>query len=278
MIAAENISLVRNGRQILHSATLQFREPGFVAIIGPNGAGKSTLLHLLSGLMKPSTGFVALGQRPLSSWKTEELAMQRAYLQQQHSVFETFTVNDVLTMGRSVYFKFRPSAQDGELVTEMLKELDLLHRKDQPFNQLSGGEQQRVQFARTILQLFEGEDRDMKGKFLFLDEPLNNLDLHYQVNLLQMAREMIVARGGTVIAVLHDLNMTQAFADRVIILEKGAVRADDLTEKAMSAELLSEIYNVPITRLENEGQVFFHVSPQVSPEKIIEETKKYIYS
>lgn len=259
MIRATDISLVRRGKTILQPLSCDFTDGGFVAVIGPNGAGKSSLLHLLSGLHQPSSGNVSVLGKPVGEWTTEELAMTRAYLQQHHSVFESFSVEQVLTMGRSVYFGYKPSANDERMVNEMLADLKLEHRRKQAFNSLSGGEQQRVQFARTLLQLQEDSEEAMQQKILFLDEPLNNLDLHYQYSLLQMAREKVVEKGGIVIAVLHDLNSTYAFADRVILLNNGSVEIDAPVEEAMQPELLSTVYNIPIIKKYDNGHTWFLV-------------------
>jgi iron complex transport system ATP-binding protein len=255
MIVADNIALQRGNKTLFDRASFRFEQPGFVAIIGPNGAGKSTLLQLLSGFYTPTQGKVLIHGSPAGSWKPAELAKYRAYLQQQQSVFETFSVEDVLMMGRSIHFRSCPKKEDVELVTRTLAGLELLERRHQPFNHLSGGEQQRVQFARTLLQLQETGSDSLKGKVLFLDEPLNNLDLYYQYNLLQMARNSVVDRGGIVVAVLHDLNMASRFADRVIVLSAGKTIIDAPANEALEPELLSAIYQMNIEKIEPLNQL-----------------------
>lgn len=254
MIVAENITLVRSGKTLFSEASFRFDQPEFVAIIGPNGAGKSSLLQMLSGAFAPSNGNVSVHGRPTVDWKTEALAKYRAYLQQQQSVFESFTVEDVLMMGRSVHFGSKPGAADRALVAQTLEQLELTTRRDQPFNFLSGGEQQRVQFARTLLQLRETADASLEGKVLFLDEPLNNLDLYYQYNLLQMARTDVVDKGGIVIAVLHDLNMACRYADRVIILSEGRTIMDAPAAEALRPDVLSAVYRMNIEKIEPSNQ------------------------
>jgi iron complex transport system ATP-binding protein len=254
MIVAENIALVRGRKTLFSEASFRFDRPEFVAIIGPNGAGKSSLLQLLSGAYAPSKGSVSIHGKPTGSWKTEELAKYRAYLQQQQSVFESFTVEDVLMMGRSIHFGTGPKQDDRSLVVQTLEKLDLTARREQPFNFLSGGEQQRVQFARTLLQLQETADSSLEGKVLFLDEPLNNLDLYYQYNLLQMARTDVVDKGGIVIAVLHDLNMAWRYADRVIILSEGRTIMDAPAQEALRADVLSVVYRMNIEKIEPSNQ------------------------
>ena len=255
MILAENIALHRGNKPLFESASFRFDSPEFVAIIGPNGAGKSTLLQLLSGYFPPTSGSVTIHGKQADKWQPNELAKFRAYLQQQQSVFESFSIEDVLMMGRSIYTNSHPKDLDKALVTLALTNLNLVHRKNEPFNRFSGGEQQRIQFARTLLQLDETGTESLVGKTLFLDEPLNNLDLYYQYNLLQMARERVVNRGGTVISVLHDLNMVHQFADRVIVLSGGKTLIDSPTEEALVPELLSSIYQLRIEKIQPENQL-----------------------
>ena len=255
MILAENIALHRGNKTLFESASFRFDSPEFVAIIGPNGAGKSTLLQLLSGYFPPTSGSVTIHGKQADKWQPNELAKFRAYLQQQQSVFESFSIEDVLMMGRSIYTHSHPKDLDKALVTLALTNLNLVHRKNEPFNRFSGGEQQRIQFARTLLQLDENGTESLVGKTLFLDEPLNNLDLYYQYNLLQMARERVVNRGGTVIAVLHDLNMVHQFADRVIVLSGGKTLIDSPTEEALVPELLSSIYQLRIEKIQPVNQL-----------------------
>jgi iron complex transport system ATP-binding protein len=261
MIVADNIAYKRGNKTLFHRSSFRFDQPEFVAVIGPNGAGKSTLLQLLSGYYTPTEGKVLIHEKPAPEWKPAELAKYRAYLQQQQSVFESFSVEDVLQMGRSIHFKNGSRPTDAGLIERTLGDLELLPRRNQPFNHLSGGEQQRVQFARTLLQLNEPGTDSLEGKVLFLDEPLNNLDLYYQYNLLQMARRDVINRKGTVIAVLHDLNMAYRFADRVIVLSEGKTIIDAPAEEALKPELLSAIYQMKIEKAETPNQLpFFAVT------------------
>jgi iron complex transport system ATP-binding protein len=248
MILASDISFANQGMQILRPMTLSFQQPELVAILGPNGAGKSTLLQMLAGLYAPTTGTIIFNKRPIDTWKPAELARQRSFLHQQNNVSGAFSVAEILEMGRYPYFDLNPSAADHEMVENMITELGLTHKRKQIYQSLSGGEQQRIQFARTLLQLQETDRPDLNNKVMFLDEPLNNLDLQYQYALMQRAREKITHKGGTVIAVLHDINMAYQFADRVLILKNGHLVVDDATEKALNPEVLSSIFEVEISK------------------------------
>ena len=259
MIRAQNISYSSGDRKILHTASLSFEQPEMVVILGPNGAGKSTLLQVLAGLYTPSTGTVAYNGTDVLKWKVNELAKQRSFLHQQNSIFGSFTVSDVVEMGRYPYFDVKPTQEDLDMIMNSIDEMGFSQRAEQPYQTLSGGEQQRIQFARAILQLQENTGRDLNNKVLFLDEPLNNLDMQYQYLLMEQAREKIVNKGGIVIAVLHDINMAYQFADRILILKEGNLVIDEPVEQALNPEVLETIFDIEVKKIRiSDTEAFFH--------------------
>lgn len=262
MIQAQNISFSSGKKQILSPMSMRFDQPELVVILGPNGAGKSTLLQILAGLFEPVSGEVSYASRQLKNWDITELAKQRSYLLQHNTVFGAFTVEDILEMGRYPYFDMRPTAKDQQLIEQMVVEMGLGSRRKQVYQTLSGGEQQRIQFARAILQLQDPHKEDLGRKVLFLDEPLNNLDLHYQYSLMGQARSKIVDKGGIVIAVLHDINMAYQFADRVLILKHGNLVVDDRTEQALDPEVLGSIFDIDVKKITiSDKEVLFSTKP-----------------
>lgn len=262
MIQAKNISFSSGKKQILSPMSMRFDQPEMVVILGPNGAGKSTLLQILAGLFEPVSGEVSYASRQLKNWDITELARQRSYLLQHNTVFGAFTVEDILEMGRYPYFDMRPTAKDQQLIEQMVIEMGLESRRKQVYQTLSGGEQQRIQFARAILQLQDPHKEDLERKVLFLDEPLNNLDLHYQYSLMGQARSKIVDKGGIVIAVLHDINMAYQFADRILILKHGNLVVDDRTEQALDPEVLGSIFDIDVKKITiSDKEVLFSTKP-----------------
>lgn len=262
MIQARNITFSSSGKQILRPVSLSFDKAELVVILGPNGAGKSTLLQLLAGLFKPTSGEITYADRDLNAWDITELARQRSYLHQHNTVFGAFTVEDIVEMGRYPYFDMKPSKKDQQLVEQTITDMELHSRRKQVYQTLSGGEQQRIQFARAILQLQDTENEDLDKKVLFLDEPLNNLDLHYQYSLMWQARNKIVDKGGVVIAVLHDINMAYQFADRILILKDGNLVVDDATEEALDPKVLGTIFDIEVQKISiSEKEVFFNTRP-----------------
>lgn len=240
MIRVENVSYQIGTKPILQEVDMEALPGQLIAILGPNGAGKSTLINLISGSVQPTYGQIYWRDRELSRLAGADLAIERAVLTQKVQVQGHFKVEEVVMMGRFRHFKHVPRAIDKQIVDECLAETDTLAFKGRSFHSLSGGEQQRVHFARVLAQLsHEG------GPFaLLLDEPLNNLDVKFQHGLLHYAKSF-AQKGNLVIAVLHDLNMAAQFADQMLLLAEGKVKTFGPPGKVLQADLLAQCYDVP---------------------------------
>ena len=216
--------------------------PGQVeALVGPNGAGKTTLLRLLSGELSPTSGEVRLEGRALHRWQAPLLATRRAFLTQSPRLDFAFTVREVVAMGRSPHHSAREREQDDTIVAAVLAELDLVGFAERPFPSLSRGEKQRVQLARVLAQ-FDGAPEGVH-RHLFLDEPVNHLDLAHQHTTLALARQRATS-GHAVVVVLHDLNLALRYTDRVTILERGRAVAEGDPAQVFTAECLRTVFGV----------------------------------
>lgn len=258
MISAKNISFSVGKKVLIAPMDFQLNTSEFCVVIGANGAGKSTLLHLLAGAALPSSGHVLMDRKPLAQWSSGELAQRRAFLQQAGSLSATFTVREVLALGRYPHHQ-ESFSESKRLIDQAVHRFGLAHLENTIFNRLSGGEKQRVQFARVLLQV-QGSHKDSDcPSVLFLDEPLNNLDIHYQTELLQEARTFVDEGKGSVIAVIHDLNLSYQFADRAVLLHKGTVLADGRVEEVFIPELLSRLFATTINHYQTASglQYFF---------------------
>ena len=297
MIEAKNIAFEVKGKQILKPVSFTTDREEFIVILGPNGAGKSTLVKLLSNGLKPSTGTVSYYEKDLKEWTPDALAKHRAYMHQESMIASSFTVREVLEMARYRYPETK-NQFNKTVIEKIVKELNLQALLDVEFNFLSGGEKQRVQFGRVLLQL-ENEDkvspfggqttlmsvrlrqRGMRSddsdeyqtpsegrieiqpiKYLFLDEPLNNLDVRYQIELLKYARKFVDEKRGSVIMVMHDINLCYQYADRVLLMQKGKVIKDGTVHEVMNPELLSETYQIELEQIQSlDGEIFYrHIS------------------
>lgn len=215
---AQGLALRLGQRQIIDNISVALRGGEMTALIGPNGAGKSTLLRLLTGYLTPDSGTRRLAGTPLEALSPEALARRRAVMLQRTALQADWTVETVIAMGRSPW---GPTADPAELAAVMAVTGcdDLAGRR---YPALSGGEQQRVQLARCLAQLWR--DGAPQG-WLFLDEPTSALDLYYQQHLLRLLKRLTAGGQLHVCVVLHDLNLAALWADRILLLHQGRLVA-----------------------------------------------------
>jgi iron complex transport system ATP-binding protein len=237
-IETRAVTVRAGGKTLLDAVTLCFAPGECVAIVGPNGAGKTTLLRALSGELKPRNGAVRLKGREVASYTPRTLAEHRAVLSQDITVVFPFTVAEVVRMGAGD----RRGPRVEALVADALREVDLAALGERIITTLSGGEQQRAHFARVLVQLACGEAVHGPG-VLMLDEPTASLDLRHQLDLLTATRRC-AARGVTVIAILHDLNLAALFADRIVVLGDGRVAADGPPRATITDDMLASVFKV----------------------------------
>lgn len=238
MLTADN--LVLPGR--LRGVSLSLRPGEVTAICGPNGAGKSSLLSSLAGLLAPASGQVVLDGAALFDLKPEARARALGYLPQTPEVAWDISVETLAGLGR---LPWRTSAaEDAAAVEAALSALDLAAFAHRPVSQLSGGERARALLARVLA----GTPR-----WLLADEPLANLDLAHQLALLAHLRAC-AGQGTGVVLVLHDLALAMNHADRVVVLDQGAVAADGPPALALAEPVLAQVWGVRARWLGDPGQ------------------------
>lgn len=242
MIRINNLSVNLEHKCLLDVKDLSFSENEFCVLLGANGAGKSTLLKVLTGVTK-FNGHIFFKDKTLNSWNQTEIAQHRSVLQQSTSVLTNLSVYETIELGRYPYRKANPKSER-ELLNSIIKKFELTHFENRPIHSLSGGEQQRVHFARAYAQLID-ENSTKKG-VLFLDEPLNNLDIQNQLVILHEARDFVDKGKGSVIMVIHDINLANQFSDRVILLKKGKIIADGSPENVLTEDNLSKTFKTSI--------------------------------
>ncbi len=234
MIRIRGLQVIRGGHRCVDGVDLTIGHGEVVALLGPNGSGKSSLLQAVAGSLPTAGGDVVWDDRPLREWSGDELARKRAVMSQSTHMAFPFTVREVVSMG---YLGLR-KARDAAVGGAMLK-ANVLGMADRDYSTLSGGEQQRVQFARAMCQLW---GREAKG-FLLLDEPTSQLDLAHQHRVLEAVTDFAFAGGGVLI-VLHDLNLAAMYADRVALLKGGRLLACDLTREVIRSEPIETCFDV----------------------------------
>ncbi|SMP23294.1 heme ABC transporter ATP-binding protein [Chryseobacterium profundimaris] len=241
MIKAHQISYRHKEFHILDSVDVHLGYGEFLAIVGPNGAGKSSLLSILANEVK-SKQKVLFKDKNISDWKVNELSKHKAKFSQHNSNDIPLEVKDVVMMGRYPYFDAQPAKEDYEAMNSMMYETDIFHLKEREYNTLSGGEKQRVHLSRVMAQL----QNEIAHKVLFLDEPLNNLDVKHQYKALEIIKKF-TGKTNSAIVVLHDLNLAAQYADKILLMKSGRVTACGTPTEVFTAENISEAYNFPCT-------------------------------
>jgi iron complex transport system ATP-binding protein len=242
MVELREVGYRAGGARILDGVSIAFRPHRFNVVLGPNGAGKSTLLRVATGLVTPSAGTVLYDDRSVHEYSARELALRRAVLSQHVDVPFPLRVEDVVLMGRYPHYARIPSARDLEIVSRALELVGMTEKREQPYPTLSGGEQQKVQLARVLSQIWN-YDSPGEHKHLFLDEPTTSLDIHYQIHLLDIARELL-DYNCTVVAVLHDLNVAFQYGDSFFVLEEGRLAQEADHAGGISRELIERVFQV----------------------------------
>ncbi|MDP2118641.1 MAG: heme ABC transporter ATP-binding protein [Hoeflea sp.] len=240
MVEAESLTVQYGHHLILREIDFA-AEAGSVSVIaGPNGSGKTTLLKALCGDL-PHTGTIRLNGHDIRDLKPYQMAARRGVLAQETTLSFPFTVAEVVRIGISA--RSNPPADRGfreRRVMEALAAVDLAGFAGRFYQELSGGERQRVQLARVLCQIWEPVD-ESGPCWLFLDEPVSSLDIRHQIGVMELAADY-ARRGGGVIAVMHDLNLTAIFADRVTLLSGGTIVASGAPDAVMSDAALSETF------------------------------------
>lgn len=248
-IRLEEVSWSIGSVTVLEPMSLAFAAGQINVILGPNGAGKSTLMRIAAGRLKPASGRVLYGDRDVSDMDARKLALQRAFLSQHVEIDFAITVEEVVLMGRYPHFARAPGCKDRRIVDAALDLVGMTSRRKQIYPTLSGGEQQRVQLARVLAQIWS-DDSPPPPRIIFLDEPIASLDVQHQLQILEIARGLL-DRGCTVIVTLHDLNLAMRYGDRFIFLRDGRLHQIVEEPDAVSAELVQSIFDVRATALED---------------------------
>ncbi|PIJ50239.1 heme ABC transporter ATP-binding protein [Erwinia sp. OLTSP20] len=238
-LSAQTISYRAAKRTLVDRLSVTLEPGEMVALIGPNGAGKSTLMRLLSGYLAPHDGQCVLHGQSLTAWSRQALARHRAVMRQQQHITFALSVRDIVAMGRAPW----PERDTQRIVRQVLALTDCTSLAGRDFRQLSGGEQQRVQLARALAQLWQ--DEGPRG-WLFLDEPTSALDLYHQQQALRLLHRLTRQGALSVCCILHDLNLAALWADRMILMHSGKLVACDTPAEVMTAPLLTRWYQADL--------------------------------
>lgn len=244
LVTASGLTLRAGDKALVEDVALGLAAGRLTAIVGPNGAGKSTLVRLLSGELAPSAGEVRYRGEPVAAIPPWRLACIRAVLPQASRLAFPFTAREVARIGLDGIGRGLGAADRARILEGALARADVTHLADRTYQSLSGGEQQRTQFARVLAQMEAGRTV-ADGQLLLLDEPIASLDLKHQLALLDAVSAM--AEGGVaVVAVLHDLNLAAAFADEIVVMAEGRIVARGAPAAVLDDALVSGVFGVAL--------------------------------
>ncbi len=246
MIKASNISVqIPSGKLLVDDFSLSIKPNQLTAIIGKNGAGKSTALKAICGDVELKTGTVSLDGKSSKEISIQEFAKRRAVVRQKSSIEFEFTVREIVSLGRSQYSGLFTSAKDHVIIKQCLQKVDAYHLLDRTYTTLSGGEQQRVQFARALAQIWEKMNEN-EPSYLLLDEPLASLDVAHQHEMMHVLKQLCEQNVGVLI-ILHDLNLAAQYADNVFILKDGKLIAEGTPFDVFTEEIIFDAFDHPVS-------------------------------
>ena len=228
-------SYSKHGRKkSLKDINLTIREQAITALVGANGAGKSTLLGVIANLIPPLSGLVEVDGGDVRHIKPTELAKKIAILKQTHQLSIRITVKDLVEFGRYPHCKGRLGEEDEAKVAQALAYMNLEALKERYLDELSGGQRQRAFIAMILAQ---------DTPYIFLDEPLNNLDIKYSVEMMKLIRKLVAELRKTVVVVLHDINFAAAYADHIVAMKEGGIAYEGSPAEVITKEVLDGVFD-----------------------------------
>lgn len=243
-VTMDNIGFNFGTERVLKNISLGFEKHKTTAIIGPNGSGKTTLLRNIARFLKPASGAVFINGKNTHTFKHKEFAKEISYVHQDTNAKVDFTVEDVVLMGRNPHLGFfeTESENDYNIACESMHLTNTYHLKDKKVNEVSGGERQRVFIAQALAQ---------KAGIMLLDEPVSNLDIQHQIEVLKILKKLTEEKKATIILVLHDLNLASIFSDHVILMDKGSVISSGVPAEVITEANIRKTYNIDVQIIKN---------------------------
>lgn len=235
MIEVRNLIKKYSEKIVVNDVSINIEKGKITSFIGPNGAGKSTVLSMITRLMKKDSGQVMIEGKSLDEWDNKELSKKIAILKQSNNIELKLTVRELVEFGRFPHSEGRLTAEDNKIIDEAIDYMSLTDLQDRYLDELSGGQNQRAYIAMVIAQDTE---------YVFLDEPLNNLDMKHSVEMMKVLRGLCDDLGKTVVLVMHDINYTSCYSDYIVALKDGKVAKYGNTDQIINKEILEEIYEM----------------------------------
>ena len=245
MIKLKNIIKKYGDKSIKDDVSVDIPTGEVIAFIGANGAGKSTLLSIISRTLSKNNGEVYIDEKELSKWDNNELSKKISILKQSNNLNIRLTVKELVSFGRFPYSKGKLNKEDKKIIDDAIKYMGIEHLQDRYLDELSGGQKQMAFIAMIIAQDTE---------YIFLDEPLNNLDMHHCVKIMKNVKKLAREKNKTIIVVIHDINFVSLYADHIIAMKDGKIVENNKKEEVIKEPILKEIYGMDIQVKNIDGQ------------------------
>jgi len=238
LLRLENVSVTLSDLTLVNNVSLDISENDRFIIVGPNGAGKSTLIKAISQGV-PYTGKVYLEGTDIRKMKKSEIARSIGVLSQNHQVSYSFTVEEIVRMGRYSYAPnmFSKNKDDQQMIEEALKITGLTDKRNQSVLTLSGGEIQRTFLAQLFAQ---------DPKIFILDEPTNHLDIQYQKQTCSLIDKWMEGKKKAMITVVHDLSLASKFGNRFVLMNQGNVVSVGNRDNVLGSDTLNKVYGMDV--------------------------------
>jgi len=248
----ENLDFKYPTKQILYDVSVTFDKPELVCILGPNGVGKTTIAKTLNKLYIPSAGNVYIDGENVADMSRLDIAKKIAYVPNSVSSAFSMKVLESILLGRAPVSGYSTTEKDLEIVEKVVTLLDLDELCERDISQLSAGQAQRVTIARGLVQ---------DPKVLILDEPTSNLDVRYQMEIMRFLKDYAKEKQIIIIMVCHDLNITAAYADRVILMHQGRIFADGNVQDVLTEENMKTVYRIDTKVVQIDGLTHIVLNP-----------------
>ena len=243
-LEAQNITINVGSKTVVNSASVTIESGSITVLVGPNGAGKSSLLGGLSGHSAPSSGRAIISGTDLAQLTPKQLCNQRAVMLQSDNLVFDFTVDDVIRMG--LVWQFEASEiEKNQVIDDLASKCGIAHLLSQSILTLSGGEKQRVNFCRCLVQIL-GRHDSHTSKYLLLDEPTSSQDIANELRVLELLKKTALQREIGVFLIIHDLNLAAHFGDVFYIMKNGRLVANGERDAVMTEDILSSVYETPV--------------------------------
>lgn len=246
MIQINNVSKKYSDTVVLDDVSVMIPEGKMTCLIGSNGAGKSTLLSVISRLIT-AKGEIEIDKKNIKDYDSGDFAKILAVLRQNNHLNVRLTVKELVSFGRYPHNKSKIGDEDIRIINESIVYMNLEALADHFIDELSGGERQRALIAMIIAQ---------DTKYIFLDEPLNNLDMKHSVQIMKLLQKVVREEGKTVVLVIHDINFAVSYADYIIALKDGSLVFYGDADEMVTSENLKQVFDMDFVIKEYNGNQF----------------------